>query len=96
MIYKVGDLVRLNKNYVKKVMEHNKVFELYHERGAPRDWIQSLCNQTPMRVLRCEQDDTDACLITLSNDPSPAVWQQEWFELVAHNNFVEEDDLFAI
>ena len=95
-IFKVGDRVRLSEVYIKKVMEHKKVFQLYVEHGAPRDWIVSLCSQVPMRVKSIEQDHNREYVLELGTDPRDAVWQQEWFELVSHDNFAAEDDLFAI
>ena len=94
--FKEGDLVKLNKSFVEKVMNHKQVFKLYHPHGAPRNWIVSLCNQNPMRVNGVEEDHDRNIVLALSNDPRGAVWQQEWFELVAHNNFDEVDDLFEL
>ena len=95
-VFKVGDRVRLSEVYIQKVMEHKKVFQLYVEIGTPRDWIVSLCSQVPMRVNSIEQDHNNDFVLVLGTDPRDAVWQQEWFELVSHDNFCEEDDLFAI
>lgn len=94
-MYKLDDRVRLKNQFVKKVMEHDKVFELYHELGEPRNWIVSLCKQTPMRVKDISKHDGDWVLI-LDSDPRNAVWHQEWFELVSHECFQDEEDLFAI
>lgn len=94
--FKIGDRVKLNEQYIQKVMEHKKVFQLYVETGTPRDWIVSLCSQTPMRVMSIEQDHNNDYVLELGTNPRDTVWQQEWFELVSHENFTEEDDLFAI
>lgn len=94
--FKVGDRVRLNEKFVKRVMENDKVFMLYHEIGVPRNWIVSLCQQVPMRVTSIEEDHEKRFVVELGTDPAGAVWQQEWFELVSHENFTQEDDLFAI
>jgi hypothetical protein len=94
--FKIGDTVKLNEAYVKKVMEHEKVFLLYHEHGVKRDWIVSLCKQETMRIEEIEQDANRDYVLKLRTDPCNAVWQQEWFEFVAHENFIDEDDLFSI
>ena len=77
-------------------MEHQRVFELYHEMGEPREWIVSLCQQTPMRVETIEPDGAGKIVLTLKSDPKPAVWQQDWFELVSKDLLMAEDDLFEI
>lgn len=94
--FKVGDRIRLNEKYVEKVMNNDKVFMLYNQIGTPRDWIVKLCTQTPMGVSSVELDHENNYVLELISDPAHAVWQQEWFELVSHDNFEQEDDLFAI
>jgi hypothetical protein len=95
-IFKVGDRVKLQGVFVEKVMEHKKVFQLYVDRGAPRNWIVSLCQQMPMRVNSIEQDHNNDYVLELGTDPRNTVWQQEWFELVSHDNFASEEDLFNV
>lgn len=94
--FKTGDLVRLKADFVEKVMAHKEVFKLYAPHGAPRDWIVSLCKQIPMRVNAVEEDHNAHYVIELLSDPRDAVWQQEWFDLVGHDSFATEDDLFEV
>lgn len=92
-MFKPSDTVRLKSEYVERVMNHEKVFLLYHEVGVPRNWIVSLCNGTPMRVMDISEDHSKKVVLTLRTDPREVVWQQEWFELVSHDVISEMSDM---
>jgi hypothetical protein len=91
--FKEGDTVKLNPNYIERVMTNDKVFVLYHGVGVPRNWIVSLCEGTPMRVLEVDKDHDNNIVLSLMTDPREVVWQQEWFELVSHDVISEMSDM---
>lgn len=95
-VYKSGDLVRLKVSLVDKVINHKAVFQTYHPIGGPREWVCTLAGCQTMRVTELEHDHKGECIIGLASDPCEQLWQQDWFELVAEENFNEVEDLFNI
>jgi hypothetical protein len=95
-MYKIGDLVKLREALIDKVVHHKTVFKLYHPWGGPREWIMQLCGRESMRVKDIKRDANNKWVIDISSDPCESDWQQEWFELVGHENFTTEEDLFSI
>jgi hypothetical protein len=94
--FKVGDLVRLKESLIEKIASHKSVFQTYHPRGGPREWIVKLCSLENMRIVELEHNFEDVPVVSLESDPCLQLWEESWFEFIAEENFSEQEDLFTI
>jgi hypothetical protein len=94
--FAVGDLVRLKSNLQERIINHKQIFRLYSQWGGPREWICNMVGLGLMRVTALSYDLGDIPVVTLHTDPCDQKWHEDWFELVASNAFVDQEDLFEV